>query len=77
MKLCSSSAPITPAPCPSDRHVPLAFDGAPFLPGEYHQRVAPVDLAVTFASLAGVNHPSAAVGRVLTEALKPNRATAP
>jgi hypothetical protein len=56
-----------------DRHVPLAFYGAPFLAGEYHERVAPVDLAVTFASLAGVNQPSAAVGRVLTEALKPVR----
>ena len=54
-----------------DRHVPLAFYGAPFAPGEYHERMAPVDLAVTFASLAGVNRPSAAVGRVLTEALKP------
>jgi hypothetical protein len=54
-----------------DRHVPLGLFGAPFLPGEYHQRVAPVDLAVTFASLAGVNQPSAAVGRVLTEAIKP------
>jgi hypothetical protein len=54
-----------------DRHVPLAFYGAPFIPGEYHELVAPVDLAVTFASLAGVNRPSAAVGRVLTEALKP------
>jgi hypothetical protein len=53
-----------------DRHVPLAFYGAPFAPGEYHNRVAPVDLAATFASLAGVNQPSAAVGRVLTEALK-------
>jgi hypothetical protein len=41
-----------------------------FLPSEYHQRVAPVDLAVTFASLAGVNQPSAAVGRVLTEAIR-------
>jgi hypothetical protein len=54
-----------------DRHVPLAFYGAPFVPGEYHELVAPVDLAVTFASLAGVNRPSAAVGRVLTEAIKP------
>ena len=53
-----------------DRHVPLAFYGAPFVPGEYHERVAPVDLAVTFASLAGVNRPSAAVGRVLTEAIE-------
>ncbi len=59
------------SPWSYDRHVPLAFYGAPFEPGEYHERVAPVDLAVTFASLAGVNRPSAAVGRVLTEAIKP------
>jgi arylsulfatase A-like enzyme len=59
------------SPWSYDRHVPLAFYGAPFVPGEYHERVAPVDLAVTFASLAGVNQPSAAVGRILTEALQP------
>ena len=59
------------APWSYDRHVPLAFYGAPFLPGEYHGRVAPVDIAATFASLAGVNQPSASVGRVLTEAIKP------
>jgi arylsulfatase A-like enzyme len=59
------------SPWSYDRHVPLAFYGSPFVPGEYHELVAPVDLAVTFASLAGVNRPSAAVGRVLTEALKP------
>jgi arylsulfatase A-like enzyme len=51
--------------------VPLAFYGAPFLPGEYHERVAPVDLAATLASLAGINQPSASVGRILTEAIKP------
>jgi predicted AlkP superfamily pyrophosphatase or phosphodiesterase len=62
------------SPWSYDRHVPLAFYGAPFAPGEYHERVAPVDLASTFASLAGVNQPSAAVGRVLTEALKPEAA---
>jgi hypothetical protein len=59
------------APWSYDRHVPLAFFGDPFKPGEYHGRVEPVDLAATLASLAGVNQPSAAVGRVLTEALKP------
>lgn len=59
------------SPWSYDRHVPLAFYGAPFIPGEYPGKVAPVDLAVTFASLAGINQPSAAVGRVLTEALKP------
>ena len=64
------------SPWSYDRHVPLAFYGAPFIPGEYHGQVAPVDLAVTFASLAGVNRPSAAVGRVLSEALKPIGKTA-
>jgi predicted AlkP superfamily pyrophosphatase or phosphodiesterase len=59
------------SPWSYDRHVPLAFYGEPFVPGEYHERVAPVDLAATFASLAGVNQPSASVGRVLTEAVKP------
>lgn len=58
------------SPWSYDRHVPLAFYGTPFIPGEYHNRVAPVDMAATFASLAGVNQPSAAVGRVLTEAIK-------
>ena len=70
----SSSGTTHFSPWSYDRHVPLAFYGTPFIPGEYHERVAPVDLAVTFASLAGVNQPSAAVGRVLTEALKPVRA---
>jgi arylsulfatase A-like enzyme len=59
------------SPWSYDRHVPLAFYGAPFLPGEYHERTEPVDLAATLASLAGVNQPSAAVGRVLTEAVRP------
>jgi arylsulfatase A-like enzyme len=61
------------SPWSYDRHVPLAFYGAPFLPGTYRERVAPVDLASTLASLAGINQPSAAVGRVLTEALRPSR----
>lgn len=59
------------SPWSYDRHVPLAFYGSAFKPGEYDETVEPVDLAVTFASLAGVNRPSAAVGRVLVEALKP------
>jgi hypothetical protein len=59
------------SPWSYDRHVPLAFYGSPFIPGEYHERVAPVDLAATLASLAGINQPSASVGRVLTEATKP------
>ncbi len=53
-----------------DRHVPLAFYGAPFTPGIYHGRVQPVDLAATLASLLGVNQPSASVGNVLTQAIR-------
>ncbi len=55
-----------------DRHVPLAFFGTPFVPGTYHDRVAPVDIAATFASLLRINQPSAAIGHVLTEALRPD-----
>jgi predicted AlkP superfamily pyrophosphatase or phosphodiesterase len=52
-----------------DRHVPMAFYGLPFQPGAYRQHSEPVDIVATLASLLGVNRPSAAVGRVLTEAL--------
>jgi len=55
-----------------DRHVPLGFWGAPFAPGTYLNRVQPIDIAATFAALLGVNQPSASVGDVLTEALKPS-----
>jgi arylsulfatase A-like enzyme len=60
------------SPYSYDRHVPLAFYGSPFAAGTYHSRVAPVDIAATFASLLGVNQPSACVGHVLTEAIKPD-----
>lgn len=53
-----------------DRHVPLEFFGAAFIPGTYHGVVAPVDIASTFASILRINRPSAAVGRVLTEAMR-------
>jgi Type I phosphodiesterase / nucleotide pyrophosphatase len=53
-----------------DTHVPLAFYGLPFQPGIYRGHSEPVDLAVTLASLLGVNAPNSAVGRVLTEALR-------
>lgn len=53
-----------------DRHVPLEFFGAAFVPGTYHGVVAPVDIAATFASLLRINRPSAAVGRVLTESMR-------
>jgi predicted AlkP superfamily pyrophosphatase or phosphodiesterase len=54
-----------------DRHVPLVFYGAPFAAGTYRGLVEPVDIAPTFASLLGVNQPSASIGRVLIQALKP------
>jgi Type I phosphodiesterase / nucleotide pyrophosphatase len=59
------------SPWSYDRHVPLGFFGEEFLPGLYREQVAPVDIAATFASVLGVNAPSASVGRVLTEALRP------
>ena len=59
------------SPWSYDRHVPLGFYGAAFVPGIYRGNVEPVDLAATFASALGINQPSAAVGKVLTEALRP------
>lgn len=57
------------SPWSYDRHVPLAFYGAPFTPGIYHGRVQPVDMAATLASLLGINQPSASIGEVLTQAI--------
>jgi predicted AlkP superfamily pyrophosphatase or phosphodiesterase len=54
-----------------DTHVPLAFYGLPFQPGVYRTHAEPTDLAVTLASLLGINAPTHAVGRVLTESLAP------
>jgi hypothetical protein len=59
------------SPFTYDTHVPLAFYGLPFRPGTYRTHAEPVDLAVTLASLLGVNAPTHAVGRVLIEALAP------
>jgi hypothetical protein len=56
-----------------DTHVPLAFYGLAFQPGIYRTHAEPVDLAVTLASLLGINAPAQATGRVLTEALQPAR----
>jgi predicted AlkP superfamily pyrophosphatase or phosphodiesterase len=57
------------SPYTYDTHVPLAFYGLPFRPGTYRTHAEPVDLATTLASLLGINAPTHAVGRVLTEAL--------
>jgi hypothetical protein len=60
------------SPYTYDTHVPLAFYGLPFRPGTYRTHAEPVDLAVTLASLLGINAPTQAVGRVLTEAIAPS-----
>lgn len=52
-----------------DTHVPLALYGLAFQPGTYRSHTEPVDLAVTLASLLGINAPTHAIGRVLVEAL--------
>jgi hypothetical protein len=59
------------SPYTYDTHVPLAFYGLVFQPGTYRISAEPVDLAATLASLLGINAPTHAVGRVLTEALVP------
>ena len=53
-----------------DTHVPVAFFGLPFEPGTYRTHCEPVDMVATLSSLLGINAPSKAVGRVLTEALR-------
>src|SRR5271166_2110218 len=64
------------SPFSYDTHVPLAFYGLAFQPGIYRTHAEPVDLAVTLASLLGINAPAEATGRVLTEALQPPRHSA-
>jgi predicted AlkP superfamily pyrophosphatase or phosphodiesterase len=57
------------APYVYDTYVPLYFYGLAFRPGIYRTHCEPVDMVATLASLLGINAPSAASGRVLTEAL--------
>jgi hypothetical protein len=60
------------SPWSYDRHVPLAFYGAAFLPGVYFEQVEPIDLAVTLAAVLHINQPSSAEGSVLHQALRPS-----
>jgi arylsulfatase A-like enzyme len=62
------------SPYSYDRHVPLAFYGSAFVPGTYRGRVQPVDLAATLAAMLDVNQPSASVGHILTQAIRPEPA---
>jgi hypothetical protein len=59
------------SPYTYDTHVPLAFYGLPFRTGTYRTHAEPIDLAPTLSSLLGINAPTHAVGRVLTEAIAP------
>jgi type I phosphodiesterase/nucleotide pyrophosphatase len=54
-----------------DAHIPLILMGSRIKAGEYSNAVALNDLAPTLATIAGVEIPSGSVGRVLTEALRP------
>jgi arylsulfatase A-like enzyme len=76
MELLSGIQTTHFSPWSYDRHVPLGFFGQDFIPGYYRQQVAPVDIAATFASILGVNAPSASVGHVLTQVLRPVDTTA-
>jgi arylsulfatase A-like enzyme len=57
------------SPYSYDTHVPLIIMGRGITPGRYLQTATPADIAPTLASLLGVQAPSNATGRVLTEAL--------
>jgi len=59
------------SPYSYDTHVPLLLMGAGVAAGRYTEAATPADLAPTLAVLLRVEMPSNAVGRVLTEALKP------
>jgi len=63
------------SPYTYDTHVPLIFYGSAFQSGTYRTHAEPVDLAATLASLLGINAPTHAIGRVLTEALAPAHRT--
>lgn len=54
-----------------DAHIPLLLMGPGIRPGVYHGTVALNDVAPTLAALLGIENPSGADGRVLTEALAP------
>jgi arylsulfatase A-like enzyme len=71
----SASGTDHATPFSYDTHVPLAFYGLAFQPGVYRNHAEPVDLAVTLASLLGINAPTHATGRVLIEAIQPQRRT--
>ncbi|MBA3766718.1 MAG: hypothetical protein H0W99_06980, partial [Acidobacteria bacterium] len=57
------------SPYSYDTHVPLIIMGRGFLAGRYAQSATPADIAPTLAFVLGVEAPSSATGRILTEGL--------
>jgi len=55
-----------------DAHVPVIFFGAGIVPGSYANPSSPADIAPTLSTLLRIEPPSNTVGRVLTEAIKPD-----
>jgi predicted AlkP superfamily pyrophosphatase or phosphodiesterase len=53
-----------------DTHVPVILYGQGITPGIYRSVSSPADIAPTLSSLLGIETPSNAVGRILTEAIK-------
>ena len=53
-----------------DAQVPLVFWGTAFAPGTYSDPVEPIDLAPTFAAALGLDQPSGAEGRPLSQTLQ-------
>jgi hypothetical protein len=66
----TGSAATHSTPYGYDAHIPLILMGPGVAAGIYRDRVALNDLAPTLASLLGVEPPSGAQGRVLSEALR-------
>jgi arylsulfatase A-like enzyme len=60
-------------PSDADAHVPLVLWGPGIRPGRYDGRAATVDIAPTLARLLAIAPDAAVDGRVLGEALAPER----
>jgi arylsulfatase A-like enzyme len=56
-----------------DTHVPVIFFGAGIAAGSFYTACSPADIAPTLAALLRIQAPSNNVGRILSEAIKPNR----
>lgn len=58
------------SPYSYDTHVPLIIMGGRMKAGRYLEAATPADIAPTLASILGVETPSSATGRVLSEGIK-------